>query len=69
MSCFKQVIINGKPVVSQLQPKILEILKNNPHIVLQQYEDLDYVDELTDEQFEEVAGKSFNYFEDSFFFR
>jgi len=67
MSCFIEVKINGKPVVSQLQPKILEILKNNPHIVLEQYGDLKYVDELTDEQFEEVAGKNFNYFEDPSF--
>ena len=67
MSCFTQVVIDGKPVVSKLQPKILEILKNNPHIVLEQYEEFDSINDLRENHFEEVAGQHFNYFETSDF--
>ena len=67
MSCFTPVIINGKEVVSKLQPQLLKILKTNPHIVLNEYEDLDSINDLREEHYEEIAGKSYNYFETSEF--
>ena len=63
MSCFNTVLINGKEVVSELQPQILEILKNNPHIVSEQYEEFDSIDDLQEDDYIKATSDSYNYFD------
>lgn len=72
MPCRQKIKIKGVEVDSQLQPKILEIMKRSPHLVLSEVnsfidEPLDSIDELRESHYEDVAGRMYNYFTDESF--
>lgn len=67
MPCKEQILIKGVEVDSQLQPEILKIMKNNPHLVLDEVnlfieKPLDSINELNDSHYEDVADRMYNYF-------
>lgn len=72
MPCIEQIRIKGIEVDSELQPTILSIMKNNPHLVLGEVnsfidEPLEDINGLTEQHYEEVAGRMYNYFTDESF--
>lgn len=71
MPCIKEIKIKGVEVDSQLQPEILKIMKNNPHLALDEVnslldesEELYSIDELKEHHYEDAAGLMYNYFTD-----
>lgn len=72
MPCKLQIEINGVNVDSKLQPVILSIMKNNPHLVMERVNSLgdeyiDSIDELREHHYEDIAGREYNYFTDEAF--
>lgn len=72
MPCIEQIKINGVNVDSQLQPVILSIMKDNPHLVLERVnsfneEYVEHIDDLKEHHYEDVAGREYNYFTDESF--
>lgn len=72
MICKKQIKINGNIVDSELYPTILKIMKDNPHLVLDEVNSfidnpLDSINDLKENHYEQVSDLMYNYFEDSSF--